>query len=318
MGQALRPSCPARRAQPRSHPVLTPACNPFRRRAVSPVAEQKLTGSDKPHLVRRAGGSGRRRNRGDHGRAEQQWQPNTRQPRQAPQAALHGPPCHDRRRLDHGGPRAHRWLRPRLRLLQAQRQHHGRRHQQPARHRPARRRRQRLHGHPRPRLGLPRRRQCRVRPRRGRRPLGHRDDRARLRGPQDGERGLRAPRHPRAAPRLHRQRRQDRLRLPARDVQHGVRVRRPGLCGEDRRKDVGDPHGPLHRGRLHRLQEAHRQAGRSEDHHRQAHQRLQEPSEPGAGHAHPRRGAVARSGPHPQEHRRRQRPRAGSSSSRPS
>ena len=41
-----------------------------------------------------------------------------------------------------------------------------------------------------------------------------------------------------------------------------VRGRRPGLCRQDRRVDERNPHGPLRRGRLHRLQEAHRRAGR--------------------------------------------------------
>ena len=44
---------------------------------------------------------------------------------------------------------------------------------------------------------------ARVRQRRRQRPLGHRDDRARLQGPQEGQRGLHTPRHPRRAPRLH-------------------------------------------------------------------------------------------------------------------
>lgn len=40
-----------------------------------------------------------------------------------------------------------------------------------------------------------------------------------------------------------------------------------GLRGQDRRGHVWHPHGPLPRSRLHRLQEAHRRAGRREDHH---------------------------------------------------
>ena len=69
------------------------------------------------------------------------------------------------------------------------------------------------------------------------------------------------------------------------------------------------PDGPLPRGRLHRLQEAHRRARRRRDHHHQADQRHRQPPEPGAPAPHTlERGAGPRPGPHPARRRRRQRP----------
>ena len=74
--------------------------------------------------------------------------------------------------------------------------------------------------------------------------------------------------------------------VAAGDVQHRVRGRRRRLCRQDRRVDDRHPHGPLRRGRLHRLQEAHRRARRGGDHHHQGDQRRGEPPEPRGRHAH--------------------------------
>ncbi len=124
-------------------------------------------------------------------------------PPQAAQQAPQGPAHHG---LDRGGDRRAGRHRRRIPVLQAQRQHQERRHQPGPRHRPAHERRQRLRGHPRPGLGHPLRRQREAgrRHRRRQRPLRHGDDRARVRGPQEGQRGLHTPRHPRRPPLLHR------------------------------------------------------------------------------------------------------------------
>ncbi len=104
-------------------------------------------------------------------------------------------------------------------------------------------------------------------------------------------------------------RRRHRARAVLGHVQHGLRGRRPGLRGQDRRAPHRAADGPLRRGRLHRLQEPGQRPGRRAADHHAADPRPEEPPRPGGRHPHPQRRAGARPGPHPARRGRRQRPR---------
>ncbi|CAG6394213.1 putative Uncharacterized 50.6 kDa protein in the 5\\'region of gyrA and gyrB [Actinacidiphila cocklensis] len=207
-----------------------------------------------------------------------------------------------------GGPAGGR--RRRISLLPAQRQHPQRRHRLGARPRPPGQARQRLHGHPGARLGLPLGRQPRLRPRQRHRPLGHRDDRPPGQGPQEGQRGQHPAGHPDQPPRLRQARRRHRTGRPAGDVQQCLRGRRAGLRGQDGGEADRAADGPLRRGRLHRLQGPGQRARRGAADHHVGHQRRQEPPDAGRRHPHPRRRPGARPGAHQARRGGRQRPGA--------
>ena len=204
-------------------------------------------------------------------------------PPQGPQHAEQGPARHGLDRRGHRGARRHR---SRLPVLQAQRQHQERRHQPGPRHRPAHRRsttapRTSWSSAPTPapaankKLGG------------GTDDGSARSDTAMIVHVYEGHKKASVVSIPRDTlvdrPACTDAKGDTPRRGLRRDVQLRVLHGRRRLRGEDRRVDHRHPHGPLPRGRLHRLPEAHRRARRRRGHHDQGHQGPRQPPEPEAG-----------------------------------